>query len=145
MKLSENFSLNELTRSTTAARLGINNTPSEEELKNLKQLANDVLQPIREKYGKSIFVNSGYRCEKLNNTIGGSKTSQHKTGSAADIESYNGNNAKLFYLIKEMIENNEIEVGQLIWEYGTKEQPNWVHVSLPMKHKKNQILYLYSK
>ena len=84
-------------------------------------------------------------CEILNNVIGGSKTSQHRKGEAADIEAFDGNNANLFKLIKSMIESGELEVGQLIWEYGTKTQPNWVHVSLPMSHKKNQILYYYSK
>lgn len=145
MKITKNFTFEEMIKSNTATRLGINNNPSKEEAENIIQLVEKVLQPIRNKYGKPIVVNSGYRCEKLNNAVGGSKTSQHRYGAAADIEANNGNNTKLFYCIKEMIEKGEIEVGQLIWEYGSKENPNWVHVSLPMPHKKNQILYYYSK
>ena len=143
IKLSKNFTLQELTKSATADRYNIDNTPNEKEIENLKRLANDILQPIRDKWKKSIFVNSGFRCEELNTKVGGSKTSQHRKGEAADIEVANSNNAKLFNMIKGMIENNEIEVGQLIWEYGTKKEPNWIHVSLPMPHKKNQILYFY--
>lgn len=142
-KLSKNFTLQELTKSATADRYDIDNTPNEKEIENLKRLANNVLQPIRDKWKKSILVNSGFRCEELNTKVGGSKTSQHRKGEAADIEVANSNNAKLFNMIKGMIENNEIEVGQLIWEYGTKKEPNWIHVSLPMPHKKNQILYFY--
>ena len=119
-KLSKNFTLQELTKSATADRYDIDNTPNEKEIENLKRLANNVLQPIRDKWKKSIFVNSGFRCEELNTKVGGSKTSQHRKGEAADIEVSNSNNAKLFNMIKGMIENNEIEVGQLIWEYGTK-------------------------
>ncbi len=146
MKLSKNFTLEELVKSTTALRCNIDNTPSDKEIENLQILVTNILQPIRDKYGKPIRINSGYRCEKLNKQVGGSKTSQHMTGEAADIETINGsNNSKLFNLIKSMIENNEIEVGQLIWEYGSKKDPNWVHVSLPTKYKKNQILYYYSK
>lgn len=146
MKLSKNFTLEELVKSTTALRCNIDNTPSDKDIENLQNLVTKILQPIRDKYGKPIRINSGYRCEKLNKQVGGSKTSQHRTGEAADIETINGNNnSKLFNLIKSMIENNEIEVGQLIWEYGSKKDPNWVHVSLPTKNKKNQILYYYSK
>ncbi|MBR6516695.1 MAG: peptidase M15 [Bacilli bacterium] len=144
MKLSKNFTLKEMIVSNTAKKYGIDNTPSDDVLYNIKNLVEYVLQPIRDKYGKPIVINSGYRCLALNNKVGGSKTSQHLTGAAADIEDKSGNNKELFYLIKKMIENGEIEVGQLIWEYGTKENPNWVHVSLPKKNKKNQILYYYS-
>lgn len=144
MKISKNFTLEELTRSTTAEKYGIDNTPSEEEVQNIIELAEKVLQPIRDKYGKAIRVNSGYRCEALNKKVGGSKTSQHRYGAAADIETMSGNNLKLFNLIKDMIENGEIEVGQLIWESGSRANPDWVHVSLPMPHKKNQILYFYT-
>lgn len=144
MKITKNFTMEEMVKSNTAQRLGIDNTPSREEFNNIVELVKTVLQPIRDKYGKPIYVSSGFRCEALNNAVGGSKTSQHRFGSAVDIEASNGNNTKLFNCIKEMIENGEIEVGQLIWEYGTKQNPDWVHVSLPMSHKKNQILYFYS-
>lgn len=142
MNLSEHFTLRELTKSNTASRLGIDNTPTDEALEQLKKLCTEVLEPIRVKYGKPIIVNSGYRSEKLNKAIGGAKTSQHMTGGAADVDASDGDNAKLFNLIKDMIESGELKVGQLIWEKGNKIQPDWVHVSIPYR-KVNQILYLY--
>jgi len=142
--LSDNFTLEELTSSNTAKAKGINNTPGAIEKQNLKLLAQTVLQPIRDKYGKPISVTSGYRCPKLNAAVGGSKTSQHLKGQAADIKCTATSKAELFNLIKSMINKGELTVGQLIWEYGTKKEPNWIHVSLPYT-KKNNILYLYSK
>lgn len=103
-----------------------------------------MLQPIRDKYGHAITVTSGYRCPKLNTAVGGVKNSQHLLGQAADIKCTSTTKAALFNIIKEMIQKKEITVGQLIWEYGTKKEPNWIHVSLPYS-KKNQIIYLYSK
>ena len=145
-KLSKNFTLEELTKSATAKRKGIDNEPNEDALVDLKRLAKEVLQPVRDKYGKPIIVTSGYRGEKLNKAIGGSKTSQHMLGQAADIEALDGNNAELFKIIKSMMEDGKLMVGQLIWEYGTKKQPNWVHVSLPRKDRmNNQILYYFDK
>ena len=128
-KLTKNFTLEELYASDTA---------------NRKELA-ELLQKIRDKYGYPIHVNSGYRCLALNNVVGGSKTSQHVIGQAADIVATGGRtNAHLFNVIKGMIASGEIQVGQLIWEYGTKQEPNWVHVSLPYS-KVNNILYFYDK
>lgn len=142
--LSDNFTLEELISSNTAKAKGIDNTPGAIEKQNLKLLAQTVLQPIRDKYGKPISVTSGYRCPKLNAAVGGSKTSQHLKGQAADIKCTATSKAELFNLIKDMINKGELTVGQLIWEYGTKKEPNWIHVSLPYT-KKNNILYLYSK
>lgn len=142
--LSKNFTLEELISSNTAKAKGIDNTPGVIEKQNLKLLAQTVLQPIRDKYGKPISVTSGYRCPKLNAAVGGSKTSQHLKGQAADIKCTATTKAELFNLIKGMINKGELTVGQLIWEYGTKKEPNWIHVSLPYT-KKNNILYLYSK
>ena len=85
IKLSKNFTLSEMTSSATAKRLNIDNTPNKNELECLKVLCQTVLQPIRDKRGTAITVTSGYRCEKLNNAVGGSKTSQHRFGQAADI------------------------------------------------------------
>lgn len=140
-KLSKYFSLEELTYSETAQKLKINNTPNATHLANMKKLANDVLDPIREKYGKPIYVNSGYRCPQLNTAVKGSKTSQHCNGGAADIRC-SGSKAKLFKLIESMIKNGEIKVGQLIWEYGTKQEPQWIHVSIPYS-KINDIRYIF--
>jgi hypothetical protein len=140
-KLSKYFTLEELTYSDTAKKLNINNVPSGEHLIKLKKLANDVLDPIREKYGKPIYVNSGYRCPKLNTAVNGSKTSQHCKGEAADIRC-KGSKAELFRLIESMLKNGEIKVGQLIWEYGTKQEPQWIHVSLPYL-RINDIRYIF--
>jgi len=143
-KLSANFSLEELIASKTARDKRIDNTPTPEVVANLEKLCQEVLQPIRNKYGRAITITSGYRCPKLNSAIGGVKNSQHMSGCAADIKCTATSKAVLFNIIKEMIQKGEIKVGQLIWEYGTKKEPNWIHVSLPYS-KVNQILYLYSK
>lgn len=137
-KLSRNFSLNELTYSSTARANKVDNVPDRWELDNLKKLCNEVLQPIRDKYGKSIFINSGYRNPIVNRLVKGSTSSQHLKGEAADITvgSKEGNK-KLFEMIVEMIENGEIKVGQLLDE----KDYSWIHISLPYK-KVNQILHL---
>lgn len=139
MKLSKNFTLEELTHSSTADKYGIKNVPNEEERENLMLLCETVLQPIRERYGKPITVSSGFRNAKLNKLVKGSATSQHVKGEAADIHSQSDSvkdNKKLFDLIKQMIDKDEIIVGQLIDEYNY----NWVHVSLPRKNKQNNMI-----
>lgn len=143
-KLSENFSLEEMIASDTAKIRKIDNTPTPAAKVKLERLCKEILQPIRDKYGHAITVTSGYRSPKLNAAVGGVKNSQHLTGEAADIKCTATSKATLFNLIKSMIASKEIKVGQLIWEYGTKKEPNWIHVSLPYK-KTNQIIYLYSK
>lgn len=89
MKLSENFSLSEFTRSETADRLGIDNTPSGEVVANLSELCRVVLQPLRDAWGKPLRINSGYRCPALNKAVGGVATSQHCKGCACDVASDN--------------------------------------------------------
>ena len=91
MQLSQNFTLAELTKSQTAERKGIKNVPNSEAIENLKMLAENILQPIRNEFG-SFIVSSGYRCPELSIAIGSSKTSQHCTGSAADFEVANVDN-----------------------------------------------------
>ena len=138
MNLSKNFTLSELTYSSTARAHKMDNNPGRLELENLKKLCNNILQPIRDKYGKSIFINSGYRNPFVNRVVGGSTSSQHLKGEAADITvgSKEGNR-RLFDLIVQMIENKEITVGQLIDEKDYK----WIHISLPYR-KVNQRLHL---
>ena len=85
MKLSPNFSLAELTKSQTAERKGISNVPDSDAIENLKSLAENILQPIRNEFG-SFMISSGFRCPELSIAIGSSKNSQHCTGSAADFE-----------------------------------------------------------
>ena len=146
MKLSKNFSLEELTFSITANNHGINNTPNDEAKEALKRLAVDVLQPIRDAWGKPIIVTSGYRCPKLNAAVGGVKDSQHLLGQAADIKAADpSENGQLFNCIASLVRRKKINVGQLIWEYGNKTNPKWVHVSLPRVGKpNNQFVYYYS-
>ena len=134
-QLTKNFTLRELTYSSTAEANDIDNTPGTFEYNNLKRLCEEVLQPVREKWGKPITVNSRYRSPQLNSKLKGSATSQHCKGEAADIDCEN--NERLFNIIISMINNNEIEVGQLIDE----KKYSWIHISLPY-HKKNQVLHL---
>jgi hypothetical protein len=146
MKLSKNFTLEELTFSITANNHGINNTPNAEAKACLQRLAVEILQPIRDAWGQPIVISSGYRCPRLNAVVGGVKGSQHLLGQAADIKAANPkDNGKLFSCIAQLVKSGKIQVGQLIWEYGTKTCPKWVHVSLPRAGKKNnQLLYYYS-
>lgn len=140
MQISKNFSLEELTFSTTAARRGINNTPDAKVTERLTRLCKDVLQPLREAYGAPIVVSSGYRCPALNKAVGGANTSQHLSGEAADIRAISdlpADNKRLFDCAKRLVDSGKIKVGQLIDEY----EYNWVHISLPGK-KINQILHL---
>lgn len=138
MKLSKNFTLNELTHSSTANYHKVDNSPGRLELDNLKKLCEKILQPIRNKWGDSIFVTSGYRNPIVNRLVGGSTSSQHLNGEAADITvGSKKDNKKLFDLIVKMIEDGEIKVGQLISE----KDYSWIHISLPYK-RINQILHL---
>lgn len=138
MNLSKNFTLSELTYSNAADCYNIENTPGRLEIENLKKLCNNILQPIRDKFGKPLYVNSGYRNPKVNRLVGGSSSSQHTLGQAADITfGSKEENKNLFDLIVKMIEDKEITVGQLIDEKDFK----WIHISLPYR-KVNQILHL---
>ena len=128
------FTIKELCKSSTATEKGIDNSPNSEIVKNLEQLIDNILDPLRERYGKPINVNSGYRCPELNKAVGGSKTSQHMKGLAADITVGSPKKNKvLFDLIKEM----DLPFDQLIDE----KKLSWVHVSYSTKPRK-QILYL---
>lgn len=137
MNITKNFKLDEFTRSDTARIRKIDNTPSKKIIEELTKLCEEVLQPIRDKYGKPINVTSGYRSEALNKAVGGSVTSQHRLGQAADIKAADGNQRALYDVIESMVKNGEIKVGQLIWEKGDNKAPQWVHVSTGTK---NQIL-----
>lgn len=139
IQISKNFKLSEFIASKTAVKQNIDNTPSDIERANIYTLVTEILQPIRDAFGKSIKINSGFRCKKLNNAVFGSSTSQHLTGSAADITTYDSND-ELFKLILQMIDDGDIVVGQLIWEYGSDTYPGWIHISLPNSNKVNNIL-----
>ena len=127
MKLSKNLKLSEAVKSITAERLGIDNTPNDQEINNLKSIAENIFQPIRDHFGVPVGISSGFRCKKLNAAIGGSKTSQHMSGSALDIDAdmYGKiTNKQVFDYIRE-----NLDFDQLIWEFGNDENPSWVHVS----------------
>jgi len=126
MQLSENLSLAEVVRSETAKRKGVSNMPTPAHIENFKKLAENIFQPIRKHFGKPIHISSGYRSDALNKAIGGSKTSQHCKGEAIDID-MDGTaitNAQIFNYIKD-----NLNFDQLIWEFGTASNPDWVHVS----------------
>ena len=128
-KISAHLSMTEVTKSATASKLGIDNTPTPEHLANLKLLAEKVFEPIRVHFGKPIGVSSGYRSKALNDaTPGSSSTSQHCSGEALDLDQDSTGtgitNKQVFDYIK-----SSLEFDQLIWEYGTDKNPDWVHVS----------------
>ena len=126
MKLSKNFTLNEMTKSQTALRRGIDNKPENDEIDNLRLLCEYVLQPVREHFAKPVSINSGFRSKELNKAIGGSTTSDHCKGMAADIEIAGIDNS----VIAEWIEEN-CDFRQLILEFYTPGvgDSGWVHVS----------------
>ena len=127
MKLTKNLSLQEMLKSRTATRLGLSNSPSEEHVKNMQALAENIFQPLRDYFGVPIHISSGYRSEALNKAIGGSKSSQHCKGEAMDIDrdGYSQpDNAQIFEYIKK-----NLDFDQMIWEFGTQQNPEWVHVS----------------
>ena len=128
MKLSNHLTLQEATKSATAIRKGIYNLPVDEHLAALVNTANKIFEPIRNHFNVPIGISSGYRSNALNDAVGGSKTSQHSKGEALDIDAdiYGGiTNKQIFDFIKD-----NLEFDQLIWEFGTDNEPNWVHVSL---------------
>ena len=136
MQLTENFTLEEMIYSSTAKFKGIRNIPSSEESLSLKRLCEEILQPIRSKFGSAITVTSGFRNKLLNKAVRGAENSQHTRGEAADIVC--NDNKKLWDLICEMILAGEITVGQLIDEKSLR----WIHISLPDSTHLNQILHL---
>lgn len=143
------FNIYEFTKSDTAKRLKIDNTPNEQQMDNLIHLM-QLMDKIREKWtayckehflpNPQIIINSGFRSEALNKAVGGSKTSYHMKGMAADFDAKNGHNGELFRLILDMIGSGEIVVSQLIWEQGDNSNPDWIHIALYDGNKKNDIL-----
>ena len=144
MKLSENLSVNEVIKSNTAIRRGIDNHPTQEHLESLEDIAENIFQPIREHFRVPIGISSGYRSEALNKAIGGSKTSQHSKGEALDLDADifgKITNKEIFEFIKE-----NLVFDQLIWEFGNDNEPNWVHVSFTTRRpNRMQILKAYKE
>lgn len=142
MKLSPNFTLDELCESQTASRKNIDNTPSEEVVANLKTLALNVLQPIREHYSVPVIISSGYRSPKLNRAIGGSKTSQHCLGEAADLSVVNVSILETFEWCRD-----NLRYDQLILEFHDYKRPysGWVHISYREGKNRQQVLEIGCK
>ena len=140
MQLSQNFSLIELTKSQTAERKGIDNTPSTEHQENLKSLCTYVLQPIRDHYSRVVSVSSGYRSKALCEAIGSKSTSQHAKGEAADFEIFGISNKELADWI-----HFNVNYDQLILEYWKESDPNsgWVHCSYTDGNNRRQYLKAY--
>ena len=136
IRLSKNFTLSEMVKSATAERLNVDNSPSDIHLVNLTHLAIRILQPVRDEFGV-ITINSGYRSPALNAKVGGSKTSQHCNGQAADFESFSTPNPVLAKWIA-----NNLEFDQLILEFYDGVNPNsgWVHCSYNLMGNRKKIL-----
>jgi zinc D-Ala-D-Ala carboxypeptidase len=124
--ISEHISKKEATFSATATRKGIDNTPSEYELQNMELIAEKVFEPLRKAVNGPIKINSFFRSEELNKAIGGSSRSQHCQGRAMDLDDVYGymSNKDMYNYIK-----NNLDFDQMIWEFGTEDNPDWVHVS----------------
>lgn len=147
--MSQYFTFGELTRSATADKLGIDNTPTDETIRdNIIELM-DFLDGVREAWtikcekecwgNPAIVVNSGYRCDALNNAIGGSKTSAHSIGAAADIEPKNQRNKEFLRFLEKYLLDNHIPFDQLLSEYPDKNGvPSWIHIGLKNRQGKQR-------
>ena len=133
-RISKHVSWKEGTYSRTGERLDLDNTPNEEQLNCMKAIAENIFEPLREWVGGPVKINSFFRGEPVNTAIGGSTRSQHMKGQAIDIDDTfkHKTNAEMFHFIKD-----NLDFDQLIWEFGTDDNPNWVHVSY-VTHRDNR-------
>ena len=141
--ISKHISYKEGVYSNTATRRGIDNTPNEEQLKNMKLIADKVFEPLRKWVGGPIKINSFFRSPELNTAIGGSSKSQHCKGQAIDIDDTFGKatNAKMYNWIKE-----NLNFDQMIWEFGDDNNPAWVHISyVSEQENRNRCLLAYKE
>jgi hypothetical protein len=157
MKLSKNFSLEEMTKSPSAVRWGFDEqfNPPDEVINNLMLLCSKVLQPIRDTLKASITITSGYRCPRLNAKIGGAytvingkpvQTSQHCYGQAADINFIKDGkefNGSLVMIIKDLCADPSFKFDQCILEFGTDDNPAWIHISYTEGNNRMQVLRAY--
>lgn len=137
MKISKHVSYKEGVHSNTALRKGLDNTPNEDQLKCMREVAENLFEPLREWVGGPIKINSFFRGEPTNTAIGGSKYSQHMKGQAMDIDDTFGHktNAEMYHYIKD-----NLEFDQMVWEFGSEYpngNPNWVHISW-VSHRPNR-------
>lgn len=137
MNLSKHITLEEFTKSQTATRKGISNVPSEMDIARMKLLCEHVIEPIREHFNAPVRILSGYRCPALNNAVGGSRTSQHMNGEAADIEVAGVSNWDVLSYVL-----NNLEYDQLIQEYMKEGDAHagWIHVSYRERGNRNKFL-----
>ena len=126
----KHFTMSELTRSVTASRLGIDNTPPQSAINALTQLVDHVLDPLREAWGQPIYVTSGYRCAALNRAVGGAERSQHMSGEAADVTAGSReDNRRLWQLLQQL----RLPVDQVINEHNYR----WLHISYGPRHRRH--------
>ena len=143
MKISDHITYAEAIHSNTAKRKGIDNTPSEVQVEAMRLLAEKIFEPLRKWVGGPIKVNSFFRSETLNESIGGASSSQHCKGQAIDIDDVYGRktNADMYHWIQQ-----NLDYDQMIWEFGTDMQPNWIHVSYVSEEKnRNKCLKAYKE
>ena len=133
-RFSKHVSWKEGTYSRTGERRGLDNTPNEDQIKCMKEIAEGLFEPLREWVGGPIKINSFFRGEPVNTAIGGSKRSQHMKGQAMDLDDTFGHktNAEMYHYIKD-----NLDFDQLIWEFGDEKNPNWIHVSY-VTHRPNR-------
>ena len=139
--ISKHISWHEGTYSRTGERKDLDNTPNEEQLKCMKEVAENLFEPLREWVGGPIKINSFFRGEPVNTAIGGSTRSQHMKGQAIDIDDTfkHKTNAEMYYYIKD-----NLDFDQMIWEFGDDNNPNWVHVSyVSPEENRNRCLKAY--
>ena len=132
--ISKHISYHEGTYSQTGVRRNLDNTPSEDQLKCMKEVAENLFEPLREWVGGPIKINSFFRGEPVNTAIGGSTRSQHMKGQAIDIDDTFGHktNAEMYHYIKD-----NLDFDQMIWEFGDDTNPNWLHISY-VTHRPNR-------
>ena len=132
--ISKHISWHEGTYSRTGERKDLDNTPNEDQLKCMKEVAENLFEPLREWVGGGIKINSFFRGEPVNTAIGGSTRSQHMKGQAIDIDDTFGHktNAEMYHYIKD-----NLDFDQMIWEFGTDKNPNWLHISW-VSHRPNR-------
>ena len=137
-----NFTLAEFLVSDTAKRKKIDNFPTWQAVANLTELTSTILQPLRTAWGSGIHINSGYRCEELNKAVGGSATSVHKIGAAADLYPVNGEFAKFALFVQDFLTDNNIPFDQLLLE--TSGRDRWVHIGLKSNYgeQRRQVKYI---
>jgi hypothetical protein len=141
VNISKHITYAEATRSETAQKQGVANTPDTVSLTAMKRTAERVFEPLRSYIGEPVRINSFFRTPQVNTLIGGSKTSQHMKGEAMDIGRFAGSgysNADIFWFIRE-----NLEFDQLIWEMGNDAEPDWIHVSLKPSGNRREVLQAY--